>query len=184
MSGELAVKNTSIEGLIVVDLVVHGDNRGWFKENYQEEKLQALGFPEFRPVQNNYSYNAEVGVTRGVHAEPWNKYISLASGRVFTAIVDLRPGEGFGRMETLELTTANALYVPAGCGNSFQTLDPNVVYTYLVDAHWSPEAKYTMVNLFDEDLAIPWPIGREQAIYSDKDRGHPSLAQARSASNS
>ena len=172
---ELTVNKTSIDGLLSVDLVVHGDNRGWFKENYQKAKLQGLGFPEFEPVQNNYSYNAEVGVTRGIHAEPWNKYISLATGRVFTAIVDLRPGEGFGRMETFELTPSNAIYVPAGCGNSFQTLDPHVVYTYLVDAHWYPEAKYTMVNLFDEELAIDWPIAKEKAIFSDKDKAHPTL---------
>jgi dTDP-4-dehydrorhamnose 3,5-epimerase len=179
MSGELAVRKTSIDGLLEIELAVHGDNRGWFKENYQAEKLQALGFPEFNPVQNNYSFNAEAGVTRGVHAEPWNKYVSLASGRVFTAIVDLRPGDGFGRLETFELTTANALYIPAGCGNSFQTLVPDVVYTYLVDAHWSPEAKYTMVNLFDEQLAIPWPIRRDQVVMSDKDKAHPSLAEVR-----
>src|SRR5690242_7471053 len=109
--GELAVNKTSIDGLLQIDLVVNGDNRGWFKENYQAEKFKALGLPaDFVPVQNNYSYNEQKGVTRGVHAEPWNKYVSLASGRVFTAIVDLRPGDGFGRMETFELTTASALY--------------------------------------------------------------------------
>jgi dTDP-4-dehydrorhamnose 3,5-epimerase len=178
---ELAVSKTSIEGLLHIDLVVHGDNRGWFKENYQEEKLQSLGFPEFKPVQNNYSYNAETGVTRGIHAEPWNKYVSLACGRVFTAIVDLRPGDGFGRTEVFELTTASALYIPEGCGNSFQTLDDNVVYTYLVDAHWSLEAKYTMVNLFDEELAIEWPIAREKTIISDKDAKHPTLAEVRTS---
>lgn len=176
---ELAVNKTSIDGLLSVNLVVHGDNRGWFKENYQEAKLRELGFPDFNPVQNNYSFNAEAGVTRGIHAEPWNKYVSLATGRVFTAIVDLRPGDGFGRMETFELTTSNALYIPAGCGNSFQTLDENVVYTYLVDAHWSPDARYTMVNLYDEELAIEWPISRERSIFSDKDRDHPPLAEVR-----
>jgi dTDP-4-dehydrorhamnose 3,5-epimerase len=181
MSDALQVEKTSIEGLLKIDLVVHGDNRGWFKENYQKQKLQALGFPAFDPVQNNYSFNAERGVTRGIHAEPWNKYISLACGRVFSAIVDLRPGDGFGRMETFELGPGDALYVPEGCGNSFQTLDDNVVYTYLVDAHWFPEAKYTMVNLFDEELAISWPIDRSQTIISDKDANHPTLAEVRAA---
>ena len=178
---ELAVQKTSIEGLLQVDLVVHGDNRGWFKENYQEAKLQALGFPEFKPVQNNYSYNAETGVTRGIHAEPWNKYVSLACGRVFSAIVDLRPGDGFGRLEVLELTAGSALYIPAGCGNSFQTLEDNTVYTYLVDAYWSPDAKYTMVNLFDRELDISWPIPRDRTTISDKDAAHPTLEQVRAS---
>src|SRR5688572_30761287 len=70
---DLAVKETSIPGLFEIDLVVHGDSRGWFKENYQRAKLEALGLPHFEIVQNNFSYNEEVGVTRGIHAEPWEK---------------------------------------------------------------------------------------------------------------
>ena len=180
MANELAVRETSISGMYEVDLVVHGDERGWFKENYQAEKLQALGLPAFTPIQNNFSYNAEVGVTRGLHAEPWEKFISLANGRVFAALVDLRPGEGFGRLETIELSPAKAIFLPRGVANSFQTLEPNVVYTYLVNAHWSPDAEYTFVNLFDEELAIEWPISEAQAIYSEKDKAHPSLATLKS----
>ena len=50
----LAVKESTIPGLYVVDLVLHGDNRGWFKENYQKEKMEALGLPSFTVVQNNF----------------------------------------------------------------------------------------------------------------------------------
>lgn len=176
---ELAVHKTSIPGLLKIDLAVYGDERGWFKENYQAAKLQALGLPDFQIVQNNISFNQEQGVTRGIHAEPWDKYISLATGRVFAAIVDLRKGPTFGTTETLELTPSQAIYVPRGCGNSFQTLEPNTAYIYLVNAHWSPEAKYVFVNLFDEQLAIDWPISKEQAIYSDKDTGHPPLSEVK-----
>lgn len=183
MASELAVTELSISGAFIVDLVVHGDERGWFKENYQAEKLQALGLPEFAPVQNNFSFNADVGVTRGIHAEPWEKYISLANGKVFSAIVDLRPGDGFGKLETVELTPGKALFLPRGCGNSFQTLDPGVYYTYLVNAHWSPDAKYQFVNLFDEELAIDWPIRRDAAIVSAKDETHPPLSALRAATN-
>jgi len=175
---ELAVRQTSIPGLLEIDLVVHGDNRGWFKENYQRAKLEALGLPAFDPVQNNFSFNAEVGVTRGIHAEPWDKYISIGLGSAFAAIVDLREGETFGRLETFELTPAKAIFVPRGCGNSFQTLEANVLYTYLVNAHWSPDARYTFVNPFDPDLAVPWPIAREDAVLSDKDLAAPMLAGA------
>ena len=173
-----AVRKTSIPGLFDIDVPVHGDSRGTFKENYQAAKLRALGLPEFDVVQNNISTNVKKGVTRGIHAEPWNKYISVASGRVFSAIVDLRAGASFGRLETFELTPSRAIFVPAGCGNSFQTLEPNSIYTYLVDAHWSPEAKarYTFCNLFDMDLAIPWPIPRLWAITSADDELHPKLA--------
>ncbi|MCA9333393.1 dTDP-4-dehydrorhamnose 3,5-epimerase family protein, partial [Candidatus Saccharibacteria bacterium] len=77
MGGELKVTESPIPGLYVIDLVLHGDNRGWFKENYQKAKMEALGLPAFEVVQNNFSYNEEVGVTRGLHAEPWEKFISV-----------------------------------------------------------------------------------------------------------
>jgi dTDP-4-dehydrorhamnose 3,5-epimerase len=174
---ELRLRETSIPGLLLIDLVLHGDERGWFKENFQREKLIALGFPaDFVDVQNNVSSNREAGVTRGVHAEPWNKYISLTRGLAHVAIVDLRAGENFGAVEQFTLSPAQAVYVPTGCGNSYQTLTPDVEYSYLVDAHWSPDAQYTFANLADATLAIDWPIPLEQAIVSDKDRNHPALA--------
>ena len=80
-------------------------------------------------------------------------------------------------METIELHPGNAIFVPRGCGNSYQTLTPDVVYTYLVNEHWSPDARYTLVQAFDPALGIDWPIPEERAIRSDKDRGHPPLAQ-------
>lgn len=171
----LQVKETLIPGFYEVDLVVHGDNRGWFKENYQAAKMEALGLPKFEVVQNNFSYNVEKGVTRGLHAEPWEKFISVANGSVFGAWVDLRAGPTFGQTLTLELNPGKAVFVPRGVANGYQTLDENVTYTYLVNAHWSPEAQYTFVNLFDETLGINWPIAKEQAIISDKDAAHPLL---------
>lgn len=176
MADQLAVRETDIPGLFVVDLVLHGDSRGWFKENYQQEKLEALGLPHFNAVQNNFSYNAEQGVTRGLHAEPWEKYISLANGRVFCAWVDLRKGDSFGKIFSIELTPEIAVFVPRGVANGYQTLEPNITYTYLVNAHWSPDAKYAAVDLFDPALAIKWPIPKEQAIISDKDLKNPLLA--------
>lgn len=172
----MKTQETSIPGLLVVELTVHADGRGWFKESYQRAKLTDAGLPPFDPVQNNVSFNAEVGTTRGIHAEPWDKYISLANGRAFAAIVDLRSGSSYGRVETVELHPGNALYVPRGCGNSYQTLTPDVVYTYLVDEYWSPEARYTLIQAFDPALGIGWPIGVDDAIRSDKDRDHPPLA--------
>src|SRR5580704_18921128 len=104
MANEITVTESPIKGLYVINLVLHGDSRGWFKENYQRAKMEALGLPHFEAVQNNFSYNAEVGVTRGLHAEPWEKFISLANGRVFCAWVDLRQGDSFGKTFSIELT--------------------------------------------------------------------------------
>ncbi len=172
----LAVRETAIPGFYEIDLVVHGDKRGWFKENYQKAKLEALGLPRFEVVQNNFSFNAQVGVTRGLHAEPWEKYISVANGKVFGAWVDLRKGDGFGKVLTLEITPDKAVLVPRGVANAYQTLEPNVTYTYLVNEHWSPDAKYASLNLFDPKLDIKWPISTDKAIISDKDSANPMLA--------
>lgn len=172
---ELRVTESPIPGLFVIDLAVHGDNRGWFKENYQKEKLEALGLPAFDIVQNNFSFNEEVGVTRGLHAEPWEKYISVANGRVFGAWVDLRKGDSFGTVFTTEITPDKAVFVPRGVANGYQTLEAKVTYTYLVNAHWSPDTTYTFVNLFDKAHGITWPLSEDQAIVSDKDKVHPLL---------
>lgn len=175
--GELRVKESPIPGLQTVDLVVHEDGRGWFKENYQKTKMEALGLTAFEVVQNNFSFNEEVGVTRGLHAEPWEKFISVANGSVFGAWVDLRRGPSFGKTFTTEITPGVGIFVPRGVANGYQTLVPNVTYTYLVNAHWSPDAKYTFVQLFDPDLGLRWPIGQRKAITSDKDKNHPNLVQ-------
>ena len=175
---DLSVTETGIEGLKVVELSVHGDARGWFKENWQRAKMVALGIPDLHVVQNNVSFNAERGVTRGIHAEPWDKFISVATGSVFGAWVDLREGsDTFGKVFATTLDPSRAIYVPRGVGNSFQALEDGTAYTYLVDAHWSAELKktYTFVNLADPELHIEWPIPLDQAILSDADRRHPFL---------
>ncbi|MBG6179951.1 dTDP-4-dehydrorhamnose reductase [Arthrobacter sp. CAN_A1] len=172
------IVGTRIPGLLLVSLPVHGDARGWFKENWQREKMVGMGLPDFGPVQNNISFNAAVGTTRGIHAEPWDKYITVASGRVFGAWVDLREGAGFGTVFTAEIDVGQAVFVPRGVGNAFQTLDPGTVYSYLVNDHWSPHAtdQYVLLNLADETLDIGWPIPLVEAEVSAKDRGHPGLA--------
>lgn len=174
----LKVSETGIPGMVVLDLPVHGDNRGWFKENWQRAKMTALGVPDLRVVQNNVSYNATRGVTRGMHAEPWDKFISIAVGKVFGAWVDLREGPSFGRVYTTILDPTKAIFVPRGVANGFQTLVDGTVYTYLVDAHWSLAQKlsYTFVNLADPALKIAWPIPLDQCELSDADRRHPMLS--------
>ena len=172
----LARTETSIPGLVVFDLPVHGDNRGWFKENWQREKMTALGLADFGPVQNNISFNDAAGTTRGIHAEPWDKWVSVATGRIFGAWVDLREGPTFGAVYTTQLDPSRAIYVPRGVGNSYQTLEADTAYTYLVNDHWSPDGQgYSFLNLADETVDIPWPIPLDQVEISGKDLAHPRL---------
>ncbi|MDR7112506.1 dTDP-4-dehydrorhamnose 3,5-epimerase [Microbacterium trichothecenolyticum] len=175
----LAVRETTIPGVLLFDLPVYGDSRGWFKENWQREKMLALGLPDFGPVQNNISFNDVAGTTRGIHAEPWDKFISIAVGSVFGAWVDLRAGDTFGQVFTAELDPSTAIYIPRGVGNSYQTLESNTAYTYLVNDHWSAEkvGEYSFLNLADETVRISWPISLDHAEISDKDRRHPRLGE-------
>ena len=155
-----------IEGLQVIDLKVHEDARGWFKENWNN-----AAFP-FRPVQHNVSMNTERGTTRGLHAEPWDKIVSVASGRVCGAWCDLREGSGtFGETFTHEIGPDTAVFVPRGVANGFQALEDDTAYVYLVNDHWSPEAQYANVTY----RMIDWPL--EPLHLSDKDLAHPELAE-------
>lgn len=173
---ELAVREAEIHGLYEIDLVVARDDRGSFREVFQAEKLEALGLPSLGPVQWNISENNRRGTLRGIHAEPWDKYVHMISGEAFAAIVDVRPESStFGRVCTFTLGQGNALFLSRGLGNSYQVTTEGGVYGYLVNQHWSEDAKYTLVSFSDPDLAIEWPL--EPTDVSDKDLGHPPLRE-------
>ncbi|MEP9363491.1 bifunctional dTDP-4-dehydrorhamnose 3,5-epimerase family protein/NAD(P)-dependent oxidoreductase [Nocardioides sp. CN2-186] len=172
---ELSLETTPIPGLLVLHLPVHEDSRGWFKESWQRAKMTALGLPDFGPVQNNVSFNARRGATRGVHTEPWDKFVSVAAGRVFAAWVDLREGATFGTTHHLEIGPETAVYVPRGVGNSYQALEDGTVYSYLVNEHWRPDQAYPALDLGDPTASIPWPIPLDEAEISDKDLANPAL---------
>ncbi len=140
--------------------------------------MTEIGLPDFGTVQDNISFNATRGTTRGIHAEPWDKYISVATGSVFGAWVDLRAGSTFGAVFTAVVDPSTAVFVPRGVGNAFQSLEDNTAYTYLVNDYWSAEAQaqYTFLNLADETIAIDWPIPLDTAELSAKDLAHPRFA--------
>lgn len=175
---EFTAHTTDIPGLLIFDVTSVGDERGYFQEKFQKAKLVAAGLPEsFNVVQNSLSYNKEAGVTRGFHAEPWDKYISVVTGKVFAAYVDLRKGDSFGKVVNVEITPNVAVYLPEGVANSFQTLEPDTYYLYSVNAHWSADNydKYCFVNLADPTIGVQWPIALDSAVMSDRDKNHPSL---------
>jgi dTDP-4-dehydrorhamnose 3,5-epimerase len=167
------ITETIIPGLLEIDISKVEDSRGYFQEKFQKEKLVTLGFPsDFVPLQQNISYNKEAGVLRGIHAEPWDKYVTVISGKVFGAWVDLRKAN-FGKVVTMEIDENKAVFVPHGVANAYQTLVPEVFYCYLVNDHWKPGRPYQALNPFDPSLNIHWPIA--DAIVSDKDRSNPNL---------
>lgn len=174
----MKVKPSAIEGLAEIELDVLTDDRGSFREAYQAEKLAELGLPAMDIVQQNISVS-KYGVIRGIHAEPWDKYIHAAAGTGFAAIVDFRRGsKTFGQVATFELSADNALFVPNGLGNSFAATSDELTYSYLVTEHWRPGTAYPAVDLFDPDLAIDWPIPEKDRVVSDKDRQNPGFKEA------
>ena len=169
-----------ITGMIEFDIPVHGDNRGWFKENFQKEKMVPLGFPESffaeGKLQNNVSFSRQ-GVLRGLHAEPWDKYISVAdNGKVLGAWVDLRAGDSFGHVYQTVIDASKGIFVPRGVANGFQVLSETVSYSYLVNDYWALELKpkYAFVNYADPTLGIEW-ADVAHAEVSEADKNHPLL---------
>ena len=155
--------NPPIEGLEVHHLTLHEDNRGWFKENWAGQKLA--------PQQQNVSFNARRGATRGMHAEPWDKWVSVATGRVFGAWVDMREGSPtYGEKFTCEIGPDTAVFVPRGVANGFQALEDATTYIYLVNQRYSPGGAFCSYREID------WPLTPTEL--SEKDLSHPMLCDA------
>ncbi|GAB3704378.1 dTDP-4-dehydrorhamnose reductase [Corynebacterium nasicanis] len=154
-----------IEGLLVLELKVLVDERGWFKESWQRARMTAEGLPDFRPVQANVAFNSEKGTTRGLHAEPWDKLITVGTGRVQGGWCDLREGSPtYGQTQTVEIGPGTAVFVPRGVANGYQVLEDATTYLYLVNDHWSPDAGYVNVS----HKLIDWPLTPRNL--SEKDR--------------
>lgn len=172
----MKIIETSIPELFYIsDIAVIHDERGSFRTAFRSD-MRAPQFDQFVNRQWNISENKQ-GATRGIHAEPWDKYVHVMVGRIFVAIVDLRVGTpAFGQVETFELNMENALLIPRGCGNSFQALE-FTVYGYLITQLWSADEKYPAISLDDPNLAIQWPIKDPDRIISAKDRELKTLRE-------
>jgi dTDP-4-dehydrorhamnose 3,5-epimerase len=171
---------TAIPGVIVVDIPIVPDARGWSTTSFDVDSMELLGLPaSFTVAQWRSNFNRYAGVTRGIHAELCDKFVTLSSGTIWTAIVDLRAGETFGRVVTMELTPGRALFIPVGCGNSYQTQTDGVGYGYVCDRNIAPGVPYTGVALDDPDLAIPWPRPLTESILLEPDRHQPRLSEIR-----
>ncbi|MEZ7897351.1 MAG: dTDP-4-dehydrorhamnose 3,5-epimerase family protein [Flaviflexus sp.] len=174
---DLFVEDTEIPGLQIIRLTVLRTPEGYFKEHFHRGALDAAGIEGFQPVQHNITHVEKVGVTRGFHSEPWDRLISLVSGRAYGAWVDLRPGVGYGQVVELILDPSIAVLTPRGVANAHQVLEPGTTFSYLLNEHWNREAKERDmgVNLFDPALGVHWPIGPRDALMTERDKALPML---------
>jgi dTDP-4-dehydrorhamnose 3,5-epimerase len=180
MSGFKAEK-TGLEGLYKIQFKVIEDERGSVMEFYRQSEFEAAGLPSLgeRP-QVNAPLSVK-GAVRGIHAEDAHKMVSVAAGKVYAVIVDLRKGSPTaGKWEGFELERGQGLFVRKGLGNSFQSIsDEPSVYLYYFEKEWYPGMPGVACNPLDPDLAIKWPVPEGQGmIISDKDRNNPSLKEA------
>lgn len=176
----MRVLPTSIPDVRLIEPAVIADARGSFSETYNHARMAEHGIAlDF--VQDNQSWSRERGTIRGLHFQSppavQNKLVRVLSGRILDVAVDLRRSSPtFGKWVAEELSADNGrqLLIPVGFAHGFCTLEPDTVVFYKVTGYYA-KAHDLGVAWDDPDLAIDWPIGRDKAVLSDKDRAQPSF---------
>ncbi len=172
-----AVK-TKVEGAIIIEPDVFGDNRGWFMESYSKKKLAEVGI-DVDFVQDNRSFSAEKGTLRGLHCQlsptAQSKLLTCIRGKILDVAVDIRKGSPtYMQWEAVELSGENkkSFFIPKGCLHGFLTLTDDVEVMYKVDEFYSP-ADDRSIRFDDPELGVEW--GDITPILSQKDMNAPLL---------
>ena len=181
---EMNVIKTDIEGLIVLEPKIFGDNRGYFYESYSKRFFDESVGHEVNFVQDNQSKSC-YGVVRGLHFQKGEhaqaKLVRAVEGRGLDVAVDLRPGSAtYGRWYAVELSADNhrQFFIPRGFAHGFAVLSKEAVFQYKTDNYYCPESEGA-IAWDDPDLAIDWRLPSEDVILSEKDRHHPRLRDYR-----
>lgn len=178
--GNFTFTETSIEGVLVVDVTAYGDERGYFVETYKRSDFVSGGIDaEF--VQDNQSSSTK-GVLRGLHFQiehPQSKLVRVVRGEVFDVAVDLRPDSStYGKWEGVVLSAENKrqFFVPCGFAHGFLVLSDVAEFCYKCDDVYHPgDEGGLMWN--DPEIGVAWPLsGGIEVVLSEKDRLHPSLS--------
>lgn len=178
----MRIINTEIEGVLIVEPTIHGDQRGYFFESFNERDFVAATGLDVRFVQDNESLSHR-GVLRGLHfqKEPHAqaKLVRVVRGRVLDVAVDIRPGSAtFGHHIAVELSGDNhrQLFIPKGFAHGYVVLEDNTVFQYKCDEYYHPESEGG-IAWNDPQLGIDWCLSEEEMVLSEKDRKHPNLSK-------
>lgn len=174
---------TAIEGVLILEPRVFGDDRGYFFESFSaasfREQVCATDF-----VQDNESFS-RYGVVRGLHYQlpPYaqSKLVRVVRGSVLDVAVDIRRGsKTFGQHVAVELSERNhrQLFIPRGFAHGFSVLSPEVIFQYKCDNYYAPDSEGA-IAWDDPELAIDWRIPADHVILSEKDKHHPCLSEAK-----
>jgi dTDP-4-dehydrorhamnose 3,5-epimerase len=168
---------TKLSGPVLIEPVVHGDQRGFFLEAYRKNTFAELGI-EDEFVQDNHS-RSRAGVVRGIHFQPgMAKHVRCPRGAIYDVLVDLRRGSPtFGEWEGVELSDSNhrQLYCPNGFGHGFCVVSEVADVVYMTSAYYDPELESGFAYN-DPAVGIEWPADVELTA-SARDSQAPSLQQ-------
>jgi len=171
------LRETTLEGVALIEPVVHGDTRGFFQETYREDAFAELGITvDF--VQDNHSRSVR-GVLRGMHfqiGEGQAKLVRCARGAIHDVVVDLRRGSlTFGEWEAHQLDERGLqLYVPVGFAHGFCVTSEVADVIYKCSSYYDP-ALERGIAFDDPDVGIEWPD--LDLTVSERDRTAPRLAE-------
>jgi len=170
---------TRLDGPILLEPAVHGDERGFFVESYRESALHALGITDAF-VQDNHS-RSQRGVIRGMHFQvdpPAAKLVRCARGAIVDVLVDIRAGSAtYGEWEAFALSDDNGhiLYAPVGFAHGFAVVSEVADVLYKQSAEWSARADRGFTPE-DPEVGIAWPVAPADRVLSERDRSAPRLA--------
>jgi len=163
----------------VIRLKRHGDNRGWFTEDFRESWLEEIGITN-RFVFDYTSFSVNSNTLRGMHSQtavcPQAKLVSVINGSILDLLVDARlDSSTYGQSCKINITKDEPIivYVPRGFYHGFLTLEPNTYVNYKLDNYYNAQAECG-IDAEDVTLNIQWPFVPDHSlIISDRDSRHP-----------
>ncbi|MGI6109069.1 MAG: dTDP-4-dehydrorhamnose 3,5-epimerase [Eubacteriaceae bacterium] len=177
---DIRILKTPIEGLVVIEPTVFGDDRGYFMETYNLETFHKNGL-DMEFIQDNES-KSKRGVLRGLHFQSQysqGKLVRCTKGSVWDVGVDLRKdSETFGKWYGVELTEDNKkmFYIPEGFAHGFIVLSDEAVFNYKCTNLYHPEFDGG-VRWDDPEIGIVWPDPGCDLLLSAKDEVQPLLSE-------
>ena len=177
--GQIQVTRCEIEGLAIIQPTVHGDDRGYFMETYNQRDMQEAGL-SMTFVQDNQSMSVK-GVLRGLHYQinhPQGKLVRVISGQVFDVAVDLRknsPTFGAWHGEMLSAENKKQFYIPEGFAHGFYVLSDTAEFVYKCTDFYHPGDEGGL-RWNDPTIGVNWPLlPGTTPILSEKDMKNPFL---------
>ena len=179
----MILKTTPFNEVFILKPNLHLDERGSFMESFNEREVEKTLVRKIAFCQDNLTYSKK-GVLRGLHYQlpPFSqtKLVQVLEGSVLDVVVDIRKGSPtFGQHFSCELSAENQLqlFIPRGFAHGFITLSETSIFMYKVDQYYNFESEGS-ITPDDTALGIDWQLPQSEWIQSEKDKKHPTLAEA------